>query len=121
MNRRGFLKLFAGAGAAAIVVPKVSYFFAPAHGWQPKCQPGCVEHLHRWQVEKFVKDYEQRIMGETIQSYRQPTEAEWKAGKPMDVFGVPFYYSQSATDGIFLGVKRSHRDFPTTRRRSARA
>lgn len=33
MNRRGFLKLFAGAAAGAIVVPKVSYFFAPRGGW----------------------------------------------------------------------------------------
>jgi hypothetical protein len=34
VNRRGFLKLFAGAAAGAIVVPKVSYFFAPQGGWQ---------------------------------------------------------------------------------------
>lgn len=33
MDRRGFLKLFAGASAAAIIAPK-SYFFAPQGGWR---------------------------------------------------------------------------------------
>lgn len=34
MNRRGFLKFLGSAGAAAIVAPKVSYFFAPQGGWK---------------------------------------------------------------------------------------
>lgn len=33
MNRRNFLKSLAIAGTAAVVAPKVSYFFAPAGGW----------------------------------------------------------------------------------------
>lgn len=33
MNRRGFLRLFGGAGAVATVAP--TYFFAPVGGWHP--------------------------------------------------------------------------------------
>jgi hypothetical protein len=35
MNRRGFLKLFGGAAAAAVVAPVVpTYFFSPIGGWK---------------------------------------------------------------------------------------
>lgn len=52
MNRRGFLKLFAGAAAGAIILPKVSYFLPPKGGW---CQPGCSDHIHLTTVQQFLK------------------------------------------------------------------
>ena len=33
MNRRGFLRMFGGAAAAAIVAPPVKYFLPPIGGW----------------------------------------------------------------------------------------
>lgn len=68
MNRRRFLGLLAGAGAASAT----SYFFAPIGGWKSdvivhthwsQCPPRCMDHLHKWQVEKAVEDFRRKVMG----------------------------------------------------------
>lgn len=70
MNRRSFLKFLGGAAATAVVVPKVSYFFAPQGGWTQgkgglwamNCPPRCPQHLHLWQVQEVMERVRSRDM-----------------------------------------------------------
>lgn len=66
MNRRRFLGLLAGAGAATAT----TYFLSPIGGWKSdvilsphdvaKCHALCTEHLHKWQVDKVMADMKER-------------------------------------------------------------
>lgn len=70
MNRRGFLKLFAGAAAGAVVVPKVSYFFAPKAGWPyPFATGGWAPNSYRSTPGELTMAKLQRVMNEVFCRY----------------------------------------------------
>lgn len=96
MNRRSFLGLLGGLGAASAT----SYFFAPIGGW--KSDVIAKPHTLWWIDDPRNIPAIKKALG-----LSQPTEAEWKAGKPMTLYGIPYYYSDAA-HGPYIGVARSH-------------
>ena len=131
MNRRGFLKLFAGASAAAIVGAKVSYFFAPAKGWNA-CPPFCREHMHKWQLEKAFEDikrqsvlpqrphihlvspaeYDQIVRGEHVLSsvFKQQVRKGDIVASRLDPWAGLTYYPIDPTDSssvTYAGISRT--------------
>lgn len=86
MNRRGFLRILAGAGAAATT----SYFFAPKGGW------GIVQPTDE-ELTKYIFD------GRNVQldnNVKMMAAGDWPF-----IHGIRYYLGGS-TNGQYLGVSR---------------
>jgi hypothetical protein len=87
MNRRGFLKLFGGAGLTAAVAP--TYFFAPKKGW---VAPGITIA-----DEDAIRRYSDEVTRRAMEEVRR------------NPFWGMRYYHVSANAGSYAGLERSPR------------
>lgn len=95
MNRRNFLKLFAGAAPVAAVAP--TYFFAPVGGW-PKVDPRLTEYQRMLLsfAERMTSPEPETAMGQQQLWYMHP--AQRVAAEKL--WGLPYYQMPSANERL---------------------